>query len=233
MNYENVLALSDTHFPYHHPDTFDFLERIKEKYQPDFVVHGGDITDSYAFSRYPKDPEYDECYTQEFRTVRRCIEYLHGIFPELAIVKSNHDERLWERAKIAGIPKSIVLPFLEIIGAGEYNWSLVDELIVEIADNPWYFAHYRGSNVLTVAERAGMSVLQGHTHTKLGIRSTVTLRGRIWGVDCGCLLGDDRHAFAYNKSSIIRPNLGVVMIERGVPRVIPMNLITGIWDGNC
>lgn len=228
-----MLVFSDTHFPYHHPDTFEFLEAVKDKYHPSCTIHAGDITDSYAFSRYPKDPDHDECYTQEFRAVRDCIKKLNSIFPHLTIVKSNHDERLWERAKVSGIPKSIVLPFLEVIGAGDFNWELRDELILKIYGEHWYFTHYRGSNVLTVAERAGMSVLQGHTHTKLNVRSTVTLQGRLWGVDCGCLLGDDRHAFAYNKSSMIRPNLGVILIEGGVPRVIPMSLVCGIWDGNC
>jgi len=230
---ENLLAFSDTHFPYHHPDTFEFLSAVRDKYCPDFVIHGGDITDSYAFSHYPKDPEHDECYTKEFKTVRLCIKHLHEIFPQLTIVKSNHDERLWERAKIAGIPRSIVLPFMEVIGAGDFDWLLRDEVVMNISDRPWYFAHYRGANVLTVATRAGMSVLTGHTHTKLKIDSMTTLAGRIYGVDCGCLLGDDRHAFAYNKASVIRPSLGCVIIERGTPRLIPMNVVGNVWDGIC
>lgn len=194
----------------------------------------GDITDSYAFTRYPKDPEYDECFSVEFQAVRDCVKVLHDLCPDLTIVRSNHDDRLWDRAKSAGIPRSVILPFMEVIGAKGFDWKLVDDLLVDISGTDWYFAHYRGVNVLRVASDAGVSVAQGHAHTRFSTQSTTSFRGRIWGVECGCLLGDDRHAFAYNKTSMIRPNLGCVLIERGVPRLIPMNLKQGgKWDGNC
>lgn len=235
QRYDNVLCFSDTHFPYHHPDTFEFLSAVKSKYQPGYNVHGGDITDSYAFSRYPKDPEYDECYTVEFQSVRESVQKLFIIFEQLDLVNSNHDSRLWDRAITAGIPRSVLLPFMEVIGARAFpEWRLVDDLLLDIGGQDWYFAHYKGANIMRVASDAGVSVVQGHTHTKFSINSATSLKGRIYGVETGCLIGDDRHAFAYNKASLIRPNLGCVMIERGVPRLIPMNLTQGgAWDGRC
>lgn len=217
-----VLVISDTHFPYHHENTFYFIERIMDKIQPDLVIHNGDLTDSYAFSRYPKDSEYDECYSVEFSAVRQCIATLGELCPDMFVVSSNHDDRLWDRAKSSGIPKSVLLPFRTIIGADKLPWTFKDDLVVKIGSAPWYFSHYRGANVLRVAEAVGMSYVQGHTHTKLSVSSTVTLTGRLYGCECGCLLGDDRHAFAYNKASIIRPNLGCLVISKGVPHVIPM-----------
>lgn len=39
---ERVLFISDLHVPYHHPDTFAFLEAVKKKYKPTRVVSVGD-----------------------------------------------------------------------------------------------------------------------------------------------------------------------------------------------
>lgn len=227
---ESILVIGDTHFPYHHPDTFEFISRILYKHKPTRVVHVGDLTDSYAFSRYPKDPEEDECFTKEFTTVREAVKQLHLLVPSMKIMNSNHDDRLWNRATIAGIPKSLILPFLTIIGAQKFDWELVPDLILD----DWYFCHYKGANITRIASEAGMSVVQGHAHTKLSAQSVSNLRGRLWGVECGCLLGDDRHAFAYNKASLIRPNLGCVLIEDNIPQLIPMNTTSGgAWDGVC
>ena len=37
-----ILVISDTHIPYHHKDSIDFLKAIKRKYKPDRVIHIGD-----------------------------------------------------------------------------------------------------------------------------------------------------------------------------------------------
>ena len=154
----STLVIGDTHFPYHHPDTFEFLSAVIAKHRPDRFIHVGDLTDSYAFSRYPKDPEYDECYTKEFQTVREAVKQLHLLMPTLDIMHSNHDDRLWNRATVAGIPKSVMLPFMSVIGADGFDWKLHPDLIVD----DWFFCHYKGANILRIASDAGMSVVQGH-----------------------------------------------------------------------
>ena len=56
MANKSVLVISDTHFPYQHKDTVDFLKEIKSKYKPDRIIHIGDELDYHAISFHPTDP---------------------------------------------------------------------------------------------------------------------------------------------------------------------------------
>lgn len=47
---KNVLIISDTHFPHHHPDTLNFLKAAKKEIDPDIVIHIGDELDNQYLS---------------------------------------------------------------------------------------------------------------------------------------------------------------------------------------
>ena len=57
--YKKVLLISDLHIPYHHPESFDFLQALKKEYKPDFILCGGDETDAHALSMHSHDPDLD------------------------------------------------------------------------------------------------------------------------------------------------------------------------------
>lgn len=225
--YDNnaVLLIPDTHAPYHHRDALDFLKAVNEKYQPDRVFHLGDWTDSYCFSRYPKNIENPDSYTLEYRQVRKFTDDMLKIFPSGICMKGNHDARLWERAKQAGVPRGLLIPYERVIGLEGTEWEMVWDytFTVDATRKQWFLAHTKTSSALNCAKTLGMSVAFGHEHNKFAVESFQHVHQRIYGVQVGCLIGDNRYAFAYNRQSMIRPSRGCVMIIRGVPRLIPMD----------
>lgn len=221
-----ILAFGDTHSPYHHPDTINFLQAVIGKYEPDRFVHMGDLTDSYCFNRYSMDVGNMESYTEEFKGVRKFVKQLGNLIPDMLLCSSNHDDRLWNRAKVGGIPKEFIVPFLKVVGGDQFNWKLSHEHILRVESdrNYWYFCHTRAGTTINMASSQGMSAVTGHNHNMFNIIRANTLSGVRYGVDTPSLLDNNRHAFAYNNMNIKRPNLGCVMIINGVPKMIPMDL---------
>ena len=55
-----ILCISDTHYPYAHPDHLDFLQALKKKYKfgsKDKYVMLGDELDYSALSFHDSDPD--------------------------------------------------------------------------------------------------------------------------------------------------------------------------------
>lgn len=232
-NNNQVLLIPDVHAPYHHKDTLAFLEAVAGVYNPDRVFQLGDWTDSYAFSRYPKDMDHKDTYSSEYKKVRQFTKDLVTIFPKGTALKGNHDARLWNRAKLAGVPKGLLIPYERVIGLEETDWDMQWDLTFTVDANrkSWFLAHTKTASPLNTGLVLGRSVAFGHDHTKFKIESFQSIEQRIYGVHCGCLIGDDRYAFAYNRSAMIRPNLGCVVITRGVPKLIPMETgPSGRWN---
>jgi len=227
-----VLVMPDFHAPYHHPDTIPFLCAVRDKYQPDRVYQIGDWTDSYAFTRFPKDPEADS-YTTEYKQVKKFTKMLTDEFPRGTALKGNHDARLWERAKNAGIPRGLIMPYEKVIGLEKTEWDMKYEasFTVDATREQYYLVHEKAGTPLNLAKALSCSVVYGHNHTKAEVASVMLLDKRVYGCYTGCLIGDNRYAFGYNGRSIIRPNRGCLMIIDGVPRLIPFDVgPKGKWN---
>ena len=96
-----VLAFGDTHFPYHHKYALEFLADLKSKYEPDRVIHMGDILDIYSVSSFPTDIDHPDSWTQEIKKARKVLKELYKIFPEVDVLESNHDDRAYKKSRVA------------------------------------------------------------------------------------------------------------------------------------
>jgi len=218
---KSILLISDTHFPYAHPKLFEFLKNIKNTFKPDRVFHLGDLTDQYMFSSYSKIPEADNTSVELTRT-RKQIKQLGALFPDMILMSSNHDDRIYKRSRIGGVPKELLLPYNKMIGADNFNWKWVQDYTIRLPNKRHlYMCHTRAGTAQTVTQILGMSVAVGHHHNQFGIRYTATPRGDNFSIDCGCLIDDDSYAFAYNRQSIIRPMLGCSIIIESEPFLLP------------
>jgi hypothetical protein len=47
---DRILVISDLHVPYHHPDSYRFLEALAHKYDPTNVIHIGDEMDWHSIN---------------------------------------------------------------------------------------------------------------------------------------------------------------------------------------
>lgn len=229
----DALLFSDPHFPFHHPDSLTFLTAVRWKYNPKASYCAGDLTDSYCFSRYPKDPEQVSV-TQEFAMVQEGVAKLGEVFPSLEIADSNHDARLWNRATMNGIPRRMVRPYLDVIGAWGLDWKLKDDILFQDSlGKNWYINHQPHGTTISYTRAHGCNTAVGHCHQYHAVQRVLTPAASLWAVDIGCLIGMDRIAFGYSKNSIRFPARGCVVIIEGTPRVIPMvvDSHTGRWDG--
>lgn len=218
-----ILIISDTHFPFHHPDTFPFLSAIKRKYKPDRIVHIGDEADNHAMSYHDSDPDL---YSpgDELRAARVYIKKLHKMFPEVDLLESNHGSLFYRKSKTHGIPATAMKTYNELWEVGP-GWRWSRELTLKMSNGQkCYFHHGRASDVTKVSREYGMCAVQGHYHEKFKLEYWANTEGLYWGLQVGCLADDDSLALAYNNTNLKRPIVGTAIILNGQPRLLPMIL---------
>ena len=230
--YDNnrILTMSCTHAPYQHPDAIDFLKGVKDSYDPDRVVHLGDETDNHALSFYKSDPDLYSA-GHELKAACKFLKSLETLFPDMIVVTSNHGTMVHRKAIDAGIPKAFVRDLKDVYDVG-WKWTLDLQIRHEGSREQIYFTHHKAKDALTLAQRMGMNVVQGHWHSKFNIDYSSNPNNLLWGMQVGCLTDDSSLAFANNKQDHYRPIVGCGMIIDGEPRLVPMLLKkNGRWNG--
>lgn len=221
--YQNnkILVLADVHFPFHSKSLFDFLNDVNNKEKPDRVIINGDLTDSYQFSSYSKSLSADSP-VRELKNMRKEVKKLASIFPEVIITDSNHDARLWRKAKIAGIPREVLMPYIKMIGAENYDWKLVPEarFTVDADRSNWFVQHHMAGTSINASKHMVANMVLSHHHTRQGITRWCGPRADYWACDTGCLIDESGYAFAYQRLNQGKPTKGVLLIEEGQPRII-------------
>jgi len=223
FNNNVILFVSDFHAPYHHHKTLDFLSRIKDQFRPDRIVHGGDHADCYSVSDYPKSLEHPDTWTTELKGIRKFTKDLAEIFPDIEMLESNHDSRLYKKARVAGVPRECLVKYLDMINAPP-GWRLHSQLdlTVDADRSSWKFVHTINNGAFGAAKNLGVSVCSGHHHSKSGFQSFNNGKKVIYGVDSGSFISDKGHPYSYNKLDIGRPIRSCVIIIEGKPQMIMM-----------
>ncbi|MBT8448967.1 MAG: metallophosphoesterase [Gammaproteobacteria bacterium] len=226
-----VFVISDMHVPYHHPDTIAFFKAVKKKYNPDRVICIGDELDNHAMSYHETDPDNMNA-GDELRKSRPIIKEIEKIFPEMDLVESNHGSLYFRKARSAGIPREVMLPYNELLQVGD-GWRWHFDLTIEMSNGAHcYFHHGKTSDALTLSRNMGMSSCQGHYHSRFKADYWSNSNGLYFGLQVGCMIDDDALAFAYNKTTLERPIIGCAIILDGVPKMLPLiKEKGGRWDG--
>lgn len=219
--YENnvVLAISDTHFPYEHKHTFEFIGDMLSTYNPDRVVHLGDLLDIYSVSSYPKDPDHPDSWDQEVKKARKCTTRLSEMIPKMEILESNHDDRVYKKSRLSGIPRDFLVPYRKVVNAPD-GWKWHRDLSIRCESNKecMFFAHTKTGGAMNVAKDLNMTAVLGHAHSKFGATAFRPTKGKvIWGIDAGCLISDKGAPYAYNKGDRGKPIQGCCILIEGKP----------------
>jgi hypothetical protein len=225
-----VLVISDTHCPYHHQDTVKFLKAIKDKYDPDRVIHIGDEIDNHAMSFHPSDQSLYSA-GDELKAAREAIWQIEELYPKVEVMESNHGSMAYRKAMVAGIPKEILRPYHTVLDVK--NWTWHPDLVITLPDkSPCYFHHGKSANSMTFLKDVGMSCVQGHYHEKYNIQYHGRAERLTWTIATGCLIDDHSMAFAYNTVNLKRPIIGCSIILDSQPHLLPMVLNRkGRWTG--
>ena len=127
-----ALVISDTHFPYHHRDTFAFLKAAKQKYKPKIVLHVGDIADNHYVSYHESETDaYGPA--QELKKTRENCAELQKMFPVMDISEGNHDLLNKRKAKTAGISLESIRSYNENFKTKD-TWNWQESHFMEIGD---------------------------------------------------------------------------------------------------
>ena len=217
-----VLVIPDTQCPFEHQDFLPFVRWVAQREVPDIVVHLGDEVDHHALSNFDADPDGFSA-GHELKEAVRKLKQWYRAFPEVYVCISNHGTRPYKRAFRAGIPSAFLRSYSETLEAPSgWKWSERWEF-----DNVLY-EHGEGCSGQLGAIRAAQANMQstviGHLHAHAGILYLSNGRKQIFGFNVGCGIDKDAYAFAYGRIAKAKPVLGCGIVDRGVPRFIPMPL---------
>lgn len=231
MGFKSILVISDTHFPYNHPDVIAFLRALKKKYKPDKVVHIGDEIDGHAISFHASDPDLLSPGDELAKAIQR-LQPLYKLFPKVDVIESNHGSLVYRKGKFHGLPRDVFKSYREIIKAPK-GWRWHFDLTLKMSDgNHVYFHHGKTSAYAKLSQSMSMSAVQGHFHEKMEVIYWANPNGLFWDLRVGCLIHDKSLAFAYNKTNLKRPLIGTAVILEGQPKICPMVLDKkGRWIG--
>lgn len=186
--------------------------------------------DNHALSDYDHDPDGDAA-GPEFTKALKCMKKLYKIFPIMKVCTSNHGARPFRRAKKYGIPKVYLKDYKDFMEAPE-GWEWRDKWEIDGV----IYEHGEGvsgkQGHLKAALQNMQSTVIGHLHTNAGIEYAANRRHLIFGFGVGCLLDQEKYAFAYQKTQRDKPLIGCGMVRRGIPLFVPMILEKGgRWIG--
>lgn len=230
-SYERVLIISDTHFPFAHPDVIEFLAALKAAYNPDKIVHIGDEIDGHSISMHDKSPELMSP-SDEFKSAIEKLGPLYELFPQVDVLESNHGALVYRRAKKHGIPRHVLKSYREILEAPK-GWEWHKELVLKMSDGKSvYFCHGKTSAQGRLSQTNGMSCVQGHFHEQLYCHWWQSPGGKFFDLKVGCLINNKSLAFEYNKTFLKTPVIGCAVIIDGQPILHPMKMKRGRWTGS-
>jgi len=228
---DNTLIISDTHFPYQHPDTFEFLEALAYAYRIKQVMHTGDMVDNHTGSYH--EIEYGSLSPKdEHEQAKVCVQRLNKMFPKMDVIIGNHGSMTRRKAKTAGIPEDVLKSYNDMYEIKGWTWA--DKFYFPVADyGSCLLVHSMGANTLSNARNHSHHSVQGHHHGRYGIEyfgDTNLLR---WSMTLGCLINPDEPAFNYgSKATLNRPIIGCGGIIDNEPRLFKMQLNhNGRWNG--
>ena len=234
---KNILVISDTQFPYEHEDALDFCLAVEKKYNCGKVIHIGDVADLHAFSQYEKSPEAEST-IDELNKLRDVVEEWAKAFPEMDIMRGNHDERILRKLRGAGIPEMVISDdeILQRTLGYPQGWKWHKKMVVSSKNGDILFTHGDQKGYTQRAggnsSKARMSIVTGHRHSSAYVHFVSTPRELQFDMIVGCLIDDDKFPFDYNNKDANRPILSVGVIRDGFPELIPMRLDkNGRWDG--
>lgn len=222
LDTSRILIIPDLHFPYCHPDSLDFLHKLKVTLNPTLVICGGDELDYHALSFHDSDPDLDSS-GRELVLALGYIDTLHELFPKMMLLESNHGSLVYRKAKHHSMPKHLLKSYNDVLGVPSDDWSWHGEIILELPNGrKCKLVHSASSNVLAASQLCGMSLIQFHYHSSFELRYWDAGYGLNFAITASCLVDDKSLAMAYNKLHSKRPIMGAVFIENSLPHLIPM-----------
>lgn len=216
-----LLICPDLHAPYHHPDSMEFLRALHRAFKFDRVVNCGDEVDGHAISFHTHDPDLLSP-GHELDAAIRALEPLYKLFPEMDLAESNHGSLVYRRGKHFGLPRHVLKGYNEVLCAPP-GWKWHHEVNLQLSNGKRLLVHHAySSNVLKESQRRGVCMAFGHHHSRFSIEYWESYEGPYWAAFASSLADGNALAAEYGKNFAQRPINGVIVVQAGIPRLIPM-----------
>ncbi len=114
-NMDKILVISDLHIPYHHPDSFSFLNKLKNRYDWDKVINIGDEMDWHSINvSHVINPDLPSA-ADELEVGKFWMKKLEKMYPDMTLLESNHGSMVLRRAMAKGMSKFFLKDYNEIL----------------------------------------------------------------------------------------------------------------------
>ena len=187
------LYLSDPHLPFTRMDFWEIAHDFNKKFKADVVYSSGDFLDQYALSRFPKKVNSDNGAKEIMKCIPQ-VKRIKALFPNMVIMKGNHDDRINKRAQDCGISDLWIKDSLDMIGAPT-GWKWADESYIKTG--PALLTHGFLANREKHALWFNENVVHGHLHAKLGIEYFQRDKKAIWVMCVGAMADKKSIALQY------------------------------------
>ena len=220
FNSSNILYIPDLHQPFTHKNALNFVKEVRDEFECETIVFGGDVFDQYSLSSYSKDPDHLTT-RNEYDDARRNIKAWVKAFPVAKCIYGNHEKRLFKRLYDANIPFDLLNQTYNNIWGIPNTWEWAERHVI---DNIVFLHGMREGEYAHVntAKDLRRSLVMCHTHASAGVHYLASFDNTIFAMNAGCLIDDSSYAFAYAKEFTRRPVLGCGVVVDGIPKFVPM-----------
>lgn len=212
-----VMILPDMHCPAMKKGAIDFLNRVADEYQPDRIVHIGDLVDSCAYSYHEKAPKLKDP-IRERALAQRQVEKVTDAFPDVDLLLGNHDVLAWRKAVTAGIDPADLVDFHTMYDLPS-GWNVHPRYTKLRIDGVQYKHGDSGPGGINAAlkqcKAEFANVVMGHLHSQFCINWHANESSRVFGMSVGCLVDDKHLAMAYGKTYASKGLLGCGIVIDG------------------
>lgn len=209
-----VLVIGDTHCPVMRRGYVPFLQKVADRYQPDRIVHIGDLVDWHSISYHERLPGLSSA-GDEYKKAKKQVKTLVDAFPEADWLIGNHDALTERQATTAGLPKNVLRSYNEL---WEVPWKVHDRFSELVIDKAIYLHGDGPGGMFAHGNRAKArfrSVVMGHLHSNAGTIWHATPDDRVFGLAVGCGVDNTKMQFLYGKVLPRKPILGCGVVING------------------
>lgn len=213
-----VLVIGDTHCPAMRKGYVRFLQEMAERWQPDRIVHIGDLIDWHSISYHERLPSCSSP-KEEYRRAKRQVYDLWEAFPKADWLIGNHDALTQRQAASVGLPPEVLKDYGELWELP--GWKIHDRYGEVMIDGVAYIHGEgpHGPGQTAAVNRAKVrfrSVVMGHWHAEGGVNWFVNDEFRVFGLSVGTGIDRNELQLSYGKPQPKKPMLGCGIVEDGV-----------------